>query len=316
MKPEISIVVPIYKVEKYLDKCVHSLLNQSYTNIEIVLVNDGSPDGCPVMCDNYAKQDSRIRVIHKENGGLSDARNTGMKLSKGEYILFVDSDDYIELDACEKFLNVMNDQKPDIVVGNAKRIEGSKVFEMSHKLNTNSEAITGVDYLKKELKTKTMHISACLNLYNRSFLLDNELEFKIGIFHEDEQFTPRAFLKAKKVIGTDIGFYNYIIREGSITKKVDLSINGINVLQSCYELAEIYKKLNDKELKRFLNDYLVTLYLYGFQMGSLYGKKYNQLIDKRFLLKRATSFRNRSKVLLFVINIRLYYFINMFLKKL
>lgn len=314
MEPEISIVVPIYKVEEYLDKCVNSLINQSYTNIEIILVDDGSPDSCPEMCDNYAQQDSRIKVIHKENGGLSDARNTGMRVTKGEYILFVDSDDYIDLDTCEHFIEIINNQKPDIIVGNAKRMEGSKVLQMSHKLNTKSKAITGGDYLKQELKTKTMYMAAWLNLYSRAFLLANKLEFKVGILHEDEQFTPRAFLKAEGVIGTDISFYNYIIREGSITRKLDLSKNGICVIQTCYELVEIYETLKDKELRRLLDDDLVTNYLYGFQMGRLFQNDYIKLIDKGFLLKRATSLRNCCKVLLFVINRRLYYFTNAFFK--
>ena len=94
MNPLISIIVPVYKVEEYLDDCVQSILSQSYKNIEIILVDDGSPDKCPQLCDEYSKQDKRIRVIHKKNGGLSDARNTGILASHGEYLLFEDSDDF------------------------------------------------------------------------------------------------------------------------------------------------------------------------------------------------------------------------------
>ena len=97
MNSLISVIVPIYNVEKYLDKCVDSIINQTYKNLEIILVDDGSPDNCPQMCDDYAKKDSRIRVVHKENGGLSDARNAGMKVATGEYVSFIDSDDYISL---------------------------------------------------------------------------------------------------------------------------------------------------------------------------------------------------------------------------
>ena len=94
----ISVIVPIFKVEDYLRKCVDSVINQTYKNLEIILVDDGSPDNCPKICDEYANQDSRIKVIHKENGGLSDARNAGMKIAKGEYVSFIDSDDYISCD--------------------------------------------------------------------------------------------------------------------------------------------------------------------------------------------------------------------------
>ncbi|MGI1659317.1 MAG: glycosyltransferase [Desulfitobacterium sp.] len=316
MNPKISIVVPIYNVERHLDQCVGSIRDQTYSHLEIILVDDGSPDGCPEMCDDYAKQDSRIKVIHQINGGLSEARNSGLSVATGEYILFVDADDYIDLNACESLIDIMNKQKPDIVVGNVRRIEGSKVFEMSHALDTQAKTIAGADFLKNELKTKTMHRVVCPNLFKREFLLANQLEFKVGILHEDAQFTPRAFLRAKEVMGTNLTFYNYLIREGSITKKADLTVNGIDLIQTCYELAGIYKALRDKELIRLLNDDLVTLYLYGFQIGRLYRKEYKPLISKGFLIKRALSLRNRGKVILFVISIRLYFFINAFLKAL
>ena len=103
--PKISIIVPIYNVEKYLDRCVRSLCNQTLQDIEIILVDDQSPDDCPRMCDEYAKQDSRIIVIHKKNGGLGYARNSGMKVATGEYVAFVDSDDYVDLDMFESMYN-------------------------------------------------------------------------------------------------------------------------------------------------------------------------------------------------------------------
>ena len=101
---KISIIVPVYKVEQYLERCVRSLINQTYKNVEIILVDDGSPDQCPQMCDNYASDDLRIKVIHKKNGGLSDARNAGLRIATGEYVMYVDSDDYIEKNACEKLI--------------------------------------------------------------------------------------------------------------------------------------------------------------------------------------------------------------------
>src|SRR5699024_8305216 len=105
MQGKISIIVPVYKVENELDRCVQSLMKQTYKNIEIILVDDGSPDQCPKLCEQYAKEDERIRVIHKKNGGLSDARNAGLNLARGEYVLYVDSDDYIEVDSCERLIN-------------------------------------------------------------------------------------------------------------------------------------------------------------------------------------------------------------------
>ena len=111
MEPLISVIVPVYKVEQYLDECVQSIRNQTYTNLEIILVDDGSPDRCPEMCDEYARQDSRIKVIHKPNGGLSSARNAGLDIATGEYVGFVDSDDIVKPNMYETLLSAFEDEK-------------------------------------------------------------------------------------------------------------------------------------------------------------------------------------------------------------
>lgn len=123
----ISVIVPVYKVEKYLRRSIESVLNQTYTDLEIVLVDDGSPDQCGMICDEYAQKDSRIRVIHKENGGLSSARNAGIKIAKGEYITFLDSDDYIENDAYETLINVAANTDADVIEGGIKYIDHGKL---------------------------------------------------------------------------------------------------------------------------------------------------------------------------------------------
>ena len=107
MEPLISVIVPVYKVETYLHQCVDSILNQTYRNLEVILVDDGSPDGCPAICDEYAAMDNRVKVIHKKNGGLSDARNAGMAISRGEFLNFVDSDDVLPVDALENMLRLV-----------------------------------------------------------------------------------------------------------------------------------------------------------------------------------------------------------------
>ena len=120
----VSIVVPIYKVEPYLEKCVESIRNQTYKNLEIILVDDGSPDKCGAMCDEYAEADPRIRVIHKQNGGLSDARNAGVERASGEYLLFVDSDDYIDRELVEKAVMTAQESRCDIVLFDYYCVEG------------------------------------------------------------------------------------------------------------------------------------------------------------------------------------------------
>lgn len=316
MNPMISIIVPVYKVEEYIDRCVNSLIKQTYKNIEIILVDDGSPDECPILCDQYASTDSRIHVVHKVNGGLSDARNKGIEASTGEYILFVDSDDYIDLDTCEKFVNLIGKSKPEIVTGNGRRIEGTNVKFMKHTLSTTINNLTGEEYLREELKHNTMFMAAWLNLYNREFLNKNNLEFKQNRLHEDEEFTPRAFLKAKNILSSDINFYNYIIREESITTNKDLSKNALDIMKTCYELSEIYNEISDVELKKFLNDSLVTKYLYAFQIGKLYKKKYNNFVNKKFVYNKAYLNQTKLKAFIFCTNQKLYYILNKIMKNL
>ncbi|EPD52348.1 hypothetical protein HMPREF1210_01701 [Paenisporosarcina sp. HGH0030] len=316
MKPVFSIIVPVYKVEKYLSRCVESLINQTFENIEIILVNDGSPDSCPQICDNYAVKDSRIKTIHKENGGLSDARNFGLRQAHGDYLFFVDSDDYIELDTCEQFLSVLGSNNPDIVVGNAKRIENESVKLMQHQFFNNSQIVTGEYYLKKELKSGTMYMTAWQNLYNKEFLINNKLEFKYGLLHEDEQFTPRVFLKAEKVIATDIVFYNYMIREDSITTVKNKIKNAEHIMLICEELQKIYSEIENVDLKLLLNDNLVNKYLTTFQVASLHKSEYSYLVNNNFLNNKAYTIKNKLRVLLFKLNKKLYYNINNFSKKL
>ena len=127
----ISVIVPIYNVEREIDRCIQSILKQTYHQLEIILVDDGSPDQCPQKCDQYAHDDSRVKVIHKKNGGLSDARNAGLRIATGEYVLYVDSDDYLELDACERLLKSLSEDV-DIVVGECREVEGNEVSYQRH----------------------------------------------------------------------------------------------------------------------------------------------------------------------------------------
>ncbi|OMC67808.1 hypothetical protein BK121_16830 [Paenibacillus odorifer] len=307
--PPISIVVPIYNVEQYLDRCMQSLVNQTYKDIEIILVNDGSTDTSSSICDKYEKVDRRVQVIHKLNGGLSDARNYGLRVAKGEYVLFVDSDDYIELDACEKLCNVLKDASPnapDLIIGIARKIHNDKVSYLIHKGSENYALLTGSEYMLKELKTESLHMAVWLNLYRNEFLKKNELDFKVGLLHEDEQFTPRVLLKAEKVLCTDIIFYNYVIRDSSITRSRDLSINGLHIIQTCYELASLYEQVDDTELKKLLNNNLVTKYLSAIKTGGLYRKKYKSSIDTKFMYSRVHSKKNLSQLLLLSCSRRLF----------
>lgn len=184
---KVSIIVPVYKVERELDRCVQSLFKQTYNNLEIILVDDGSPDKCPELCENYAEMDKRVKDIHKENGGLSDARNAGLKQATGEYILYVDSDDYIDLDTCERFIKAAGNQKIDIIVGNAIMEKSDGKEMMIHSATPSGITYTAKQFIMSAVKAYQWYAPAWLNMYRRDFLLDNQLYFKIGLLYRKKR---------------------------------------------------------------------------------------------------------------------------------
>ncbi len=305
----ISVIVPIYNVEQYLDRCVRSLIEQTYTNLEIILVDDGSPDSCPEMCNGYAKEDSRIRVIHKPNGGLSDARNAGIEAASGDYIMFVDSDDYIDPDACERLASFMKD-RPDIIIGDGKSNDKNRKIKHCGFYS----ACSGKEYLKRAVKANAMPVMVWLYVFNKDFLNNYGFRFKKGIAHEDEEFTPRVFLEADLVIETGVCFYNYMVRDDSITTNPDLRKNAVDLYNTCLDLEKRYEQLEDNELKKILLDSLVMKYLSLAQTGRLYryGRAY---IHKSFVFRNSFFTKTKFKAVLYCLNPSLYWHVNNITKK-
>lgn len=211
--PLISVIVPVYKVEPYLDKCVSSIVNQTYKNLEIILVDDGSPDNCPVMCDAWAEKDNRIRVIHKTNGGLSDARNAGMSAATGELIAFIDSDDWIAPDMYEHLYQRLTEDNSDIAACGVQMVwenkTPSRMLTRAGNCVLNQEeamrAIIEESWLKQPVWYK---------LYKTALVRD--ILFPKGKCHEDVFWSYQAVGKAKKVsISDHIGYY-YLQHSGSI----------------------------------------------------------------------------------------------------
>lgn len=262
MKGKISIIVPIYKVEKELDRCVQSLLKQTYRNIEIILVDDGSPDRCPAFCDQYALEDSRVCVIHKENGGLSDARNAGLKKATGEYILYVDSDDYIELDSCERLINASNRGRADIVVGNAIMEKPDGCEMMVHTAIPAGQVYDAKEFTKKAICAYQWYAPAWLNMYRREYLLQNGLYFKKGIYFEDVQMLPRVFLPAKQITCIEGIFYHYVIRGNSIMTSEKDEKKKRDSIQILKEWKAYFDTVEDLELQRYLYGMLLKCYLH------------------------------------------------------
>ena len=209
----ISVIVPIYQVENYLNKCVESIVNQTYADLEIILVDDGSPDGCPQLCDDWAAKDSRIHVVHKENGGLSDARNAGLAIATGEYISFIDSDDWIEPD----FIQVLHDAMEQTGAGIADcatRLVDEDGNELSFRGVAKNETLDTVTALVRLVKEDRVYQTVWNKLYRRSVI--DKILFEKGKYNEDDYFTYQVFDRSEKVAILAKPMYNYLQRSGSI----------------------------------------------------------------------------------------------------
>lgn len=217
-----SIIIPVYNVEPYLRQCLDSVLGQTFGDWEAVCVNDGSTDGSLKILEEYAEKDLRFKVINQENGGLSSARNTGLREAQGEYVLFLDSDDWLESNALETIAEVLTDE--DLFCFSGRRfVEDTKDFHSADKLMEKTYQV-GMDYYNENalLPRDFAFVCVVLRAYKRSFLSENHLKFKEGVFHEDNLFTPIACFYARKVKVINACLYNYRVRSHSITSTNDM----------------------------------------------------------------------------------------------
>lgn len=209
----ISVIVPVYDVEKYLDRCVQSIVAQSYTNLEIILVDDGSPDNCPAICDAWIGKDSRVKVVHKKNGGLSDARNAGMAIATGELIGFVDSDDWIAPDMYQHLHDLMAADNSDIASSGAEMVweDGtpSRILTKSGCCVLDQE-----DAMRAIIKESWLKQPVCFKLYKTALIRD--IPFPVGKYHEDVFWSYQAVARAQKVSVSDKVCYYYAQRSNSI----------------------------------------------------------------------------------------------------
>lgn len=256
---KISIIVPIYNIEKYVSECIDSVIKQNYINIEIILIDDGSTDGSGKLCDNYCKLDKRIRVIHCKNSGLSAARNLGIKVCTGDYIIFLDGDDFLSenciTDICEiieKNINV------DIICGKIinyypnKEIKENFILDKKNILNKKGTEV--LTYFYEEIQETEMW-SAWRSIYNRRFLIDNNLFFTEGITSEDFDLVPRIYIKANRIVPYNKPFYYYRqLRPNSIINTVNLK-RFQDITQIINKHLNMIKNNNydDKFKKAFIN---------------------------------------------------------------
>lgn len=247
----ISVIVPVYKVEQYLDRCVESILAQTFKDLEIILVDDGSPDACPQMCDKWAEQHQNIKVVHKPNGGLSSARNAGIEVASGDYIGFIDSDDYILPDMYECLFNALTENGADMSICGYQYID--QTTGEVDLVETGKSTLTDCVLSRMEAYEKinasytgySFYVTAWNKLYKKE-LFDN-CRFPEGKLHEDEYSVHHFFRQCEKIAVISKPLYMYIQRSGSIMS-TGVSLRSLDSVDAMYDRYAFFKEENCKVL--------------------------------------------------------------------
>ena len=295
---KLSVIIPVYKVEDYLERCVRSVLNQSYKDVELVLVDDGSPDRCPQICDDLATEDSRIKVVHKKNGGLASARNEGIKNATGEYLAFLDSDDQWNIDLLGGVMGAVSNSEAEMVLFDTicTYADGHMMKRESHGLFDGApKELSIADYYAKIISVGDFHESACTKIFKRDFIVSNELFYCLGITGEDSEWMFRVLRKVTKVLVLDRELFLCTCqREGSIQNSI--KAKNIRDVISTIEKVEAYNQEHSDSPLR-LHELEQCAYLLGNATGLLHyiadkGEKKelkNKLRSKAYLLDYATN---------------------------
>ena len=238
--PLISVIVPVYKVEKYIRKCVDSILAQTFTDFELWLVDDGSPDNCGAVCDEYAQNDSRIKVIHKKNGGLSDARNAALDVMQGKYVFFVDSDDWISKDALEIMYNALERTGAAVATGNIVSVYEDGTEKVLYAPTQKEQLLVGEDLL-----TTLLRPNACNRLYAAE--LFRNLRYPVGKLYEDLFTYHKILAQIDSMVLVGKKTYYYLIRSGSIMHS-EYSIKFTDIVDAVYDRAEWLDSIGQTKL--------------------------------------------------------------------
>lgn len=304
MSKLISIIVPVYNIELYIEKCVTSILEQSYNNFEILLIDDGSTDKSGDICELLAAKDSRIKVFHKKNGGLSDARNYGLQYMKGEYVCFIDSDDYVDKDYLKKLYEAIQEEEADVSLCSFKLVDENKRELCSEVIRTPKKKITGKELLSEVLTSYGYQYVVAWNKLYKAELFFN-LKFEKGKLYEDEFINFTLFYYCSKVAIVHDSLYCYTQRQGSI-------------MQSSMSIEKITTKieLHNKRLKFYYDNNDIELYNKAKQqycnwiISSL--AEYSELFSKKIIINLQKDFRkyaltgvfsNKYKILIRIQNI-------------
>ncbi|MEG0751011.1 MAG: glycosyltransferase [Oscillospiraceae bacterium] len=275
--------MPVYKVERYIDRCVQSVVEQGADDFEMILVDDGSPDSCWKMCDAWTERDGRISVIHKENKGLSDARNCGVEAAVGEYCLFLDSDDSLLPKALCKIIEQLRAYRPDVLIGTFSAVEEScdkTLFERDSNLDSNRINGCDTDTVVTELRRKMVSPTAWRYVVRRGLLAENNLKFEVGLISEDAMWTPRMITAAKSYCLMDFVFYRYNIRANSIMMTKNFK-RYTDIFYICESQFDYFSDRSDAQ-KLYVYNYLCMLLNNVLQDYREFSVSEREIVDKWF----------------------------------
>lgn len=295
----ISIIIPVYNMEKYLAKCLESIINQTVDDIEIIVINDGSTDNSLDIIKSFNEKDSRIKIINQINRGCAIAKNKGFNQAIGEFIVYIDSDDYILDNGLEIMLKEARLHTLDIVIPFSKSNPNKKNIVSAQSIYSIK---SGEEYLVEQLLKKNHYIITTAKLFRRKFLLEHQISFPKGLLHEDQYYYFISLYFAKRIKSIKLSYYIITENPNSITRRKNRTQNGHDIYDICLLLENEFSKCVNKQLKILIYDYLARLYLYSIDFGNIYNKK----THKRFLLKKAYFWDTKIKVTLFLINKYLY----------
>lgn len=282
--PEISVIVPVYKVEKYLDRCIESIVNQTYPDLELILVDDGSPDNCPALCDAWAERDERIRVIHKKNGGASSARNAGLKIAKGRWIAFADSDDWLDRTALKTLYDLANQYNVPMAIGGMRVVQ--KYTDASIVMKQNAKVLSNADLMSRffRLNGEPDTHSVCGAIIRRDILED--YSFIEGRMNEDVETCYYLARKCEAAVYTDAPLYNYfkniegVTNSGFSKKKLDLLDIWDIVQKQVEQFTPEYSYACEMNCKRARFTLLTQMSLNGYDHDDSLMKKTKQQLKK------------------------------------
>lgn len=292
---KISIIIPVYKIEKYLDRCLESVVNQTYTNLEIILIDDGSPDNSPKICDEWAKKDKRIKVIHKKNEGVSIARNKGLEVATGEYIGFVDGDDYIEPNMYKRLYELIKESGADIAQCRSQSFSqnGEKI---AYEPISSDGIISDKSLIMKLFITRNITFTIWNKLFSKKIL--NDIRFTPNFkMCEDMLFEYFIMKKTNKVVVTNNIYYNYYKeREDSATK---ITLNFKDAVRAIDLVRDDLGKIYQDNIK-YLDNYMILYLCKAFSLSrGLLNENKNTTICEYLMLWSKTTLRHRLKYLAF-----------------